>query len=53
MFEKFKELWDDISVFEEKEVKSWKNVEPLRQDARAAARMEAYVKLSDNFLKVK
>ena len=43
-------LWDNIAVFEDKEVKGWKDVEPLRQEARACARMQAYVELMEKEL---
>lgn len=39
------ELWNEIAKFEEGEVQAWKDTDILRQEARAAARMEAYVTL--------
>lgn len=39
--------WNNIAKFEAREVKAWKNVDPLRQEARASARMQAYVELME------
>ncbi len=41
------ECWGNIAKFESKEVKAWRNANPLQKEARASARMEAYVKLMD------
>jgi len=41
------QLWEDIAIFEQGEVKAWRKSEPNRQEARACARMEAYVKLME------
>ena len=43
--EEIKELWDAIALFEENEEESWKDANPVQQEARAQARMEAYVRL--------
>ncbi len=47
---KIENLWNDIAIFEDKEVKAWKDVEPLRQESRACARMQAYVELMEREL---
>ena len=39
------QLWNDIAIFEEGEVEAWKDTDPILQEARACARMEAYVNL--------
>lgn len=44
------ELWNDIAIFEEQEVQAWKDTEPTRQEARACARMQAYVELMEKEL---
>ena len=44
------QLWKDIAIFEDKEVKAWKGAESNRQEARTCARMEAYVKLMEKEL---
>ncbi len=44
------ELWENIAMFEEKEVQAWKNTDPARQEARACARMQAYVALMEKEL---
>ena len=43
-------IWDEIVRFEVGEVNAWKNAKPLQKEARASARMEAYVKLFNNWL---
>lgn len=44
------QLWEYIAVFEECEVIDWQNSNSIQQEARACARMEAYVKLFYIFL---
>ena len=43
-------LWENIAKFEAGEVKGWKHAEPNQQEARACARMEAYVKLFERMV---
>ena len=45
--ETYVDTWIQIGLFEKKEVKAWKNIEPNRQEARACARMTAYVELAE------
>ena len=45
MKKRIEKLWENISNFEDGEVKTSVNAKPLQKEARAAARMEAYVKL--------
>lgn len=44
------ECWNNIGKFEAREVKTWKNASPLQKEARACARMEAYVKLMERII---
>ena len=43
-------IWDEIAVFEENEVRAWTSKNPILTEARACARMEAYVKLIDKLM---
>lgn len=43
-------IWDEIAEFEEREVRAWKSKSAVNTEARACARMEAYVKLIDKLM---
>lgn len=47
------ECWNNIAVFEEREAKAWENAKPLQQEARASARMQAYVELMERRFETK
>lgn len=45
--EVFTDTWDQIALFEAREVKAWENAKPIQQEARACERMKAYVVLAE------
>lgn len=44
-----KQSWEEIGHFEDREIKAWSSKDPLLEEARTCARMEAYVRNSEIF----
>jgi phage-related protein len=42
-----RQSWEEIGNFEAKEIKAWHGTNPLLEEARTCARMEAYVRNSE------